>query len=305
MSLVRRLPALALWIGGVVGGQGLPAPALAQSLTLHFETGAGWAALSYESVRGEILFQATVNGRPATVLLDNGTDRTVIDTSFARRNGIELRDASARAVTGAGTSRATRIADNVTLAAPHAFSVAGSLTALDLQPMAEALGRRVDVILGADMLDHFAIMIQPAKRLLSLAPSGSITAGDEGIVVPLLDGNKVEAEIDDHKVRLKVDLGFNGVVRLTDAAWRQAFPNIEAGVAGSQTTADGAVRATRSARAALRLGRVLARAVPIDSGHVADGSYDGLLGTGFLARGTTVLDRKMGRLTLVAHQPAR
>jgi predicted aspartyl protease len=271
-------------------------------LMLHFTQGADWAPLSYEVVQGEILFQATVNGRPATVLLDNGTGRTVIDAGFARMVGVALSSSADAAVTGAATRMATQATGHMTLAAAHAFTITGSLVALDLKPMSAALGRQIDAVLGGDMLDNFAIMVQPAKRMLSLAPSGSISVKSDAIVVPIVDGNAVEAELNGRPVRVKVDLGFNGVIRLTDAAWQSTFPAGSVSAPGSQTTADGVTRITKAGHADLRIGRVKLRNVPVDSGYVSEGA-DGLLGNGFLLRGTSVLDVKKRQLMLVPRQP--
>jgi predicted aspartyl protease len=270
---------------------------------LHFAQGADWAPLPYEVVRGDILFQATINGRPATVLLDNGTARTVIDAGFARTAGIALSGSASRAVTGAATRMETQATDRVTLAAAHAFTITGSLVALDLKPMSAALGREVDAVLGGDMLDNFAVMIQPAKRTVSLAPSGSISVGADAIVVPIIDGNVVEAELNGQPVRLKVDLGFNGAIRLTNAAWQSTFAAGSVSTPGSQTTADGVTHVTQAARAELRIGRIRLRDVPTDSGYSSDGA-DGLLGNGFLLRGTSVLDVKKRQLMLVPRQRA-
>ena len=306
--MFRYLSAVAICIAGIAGAQTIPAPGLVpqaegRPLMLHFAQGREWAPVPYEAVKGDILFQATVNGRPASVLLDNGTERTLVDAGFAQRLGIGLRAFTGQAVTGASTRLAMSGTDTVTMEAPHAFTIKGPLVAIDLTPMSTALGRRVDAVLGADMLDHFAVMIQPGKRLLSLAASGNITGQAGTVVVPLIEGNLIEAEINGQPVRLRVDLGFNGVIRLTDAAWQRAFPAGSTG-AGSQTTADGVTRITRSGRAELRIGDVRARNVAVDSGYAPDGASQGLLGNGFLSRGTSVLDVKKKQLMLVPRQPS-
>ncbi|GEM71943.1 hypothetical protein SAQ01S_17090 [Sphingomonas aquatilis NBRC 16722] len=54
-------------------------------LTLHLVARSDWAQQSMEIVKGLILFQGRLNNRPATILLDNGTGRTVVDTGFARQ----------------------------------------------------------------------------------------------------------------------------------------------------------------------------------------------------------------------------
>lgn len=85
-----------LFLAGIASLQAVPqassSEAQGQTFSIHLVQGDGWAPLPYETVRGVILVQATLFGQPATVLLDNGTDRTVVDAGLARRAGIELRD---------------------------------------------------------------------------------------------------------------------------------------------------------------------------------------------------------------------
>lgn len=275
------------------------APATASGQRLHFVEGKDWAPLPYESAHGEILFAAVIDDRPVTILLDNGTERTVIDRDFLRRAGIAVTQSPARAKTSGGDSLATGVTGrDLTLAAAKAFTLTGTFATIDLQPISIALGRRVDAILGADVLDHFAIMVQPQTKQLSLAPSGSIKASAGSVVLPLQPGGTVVAQIDGQPAVLKVDYGFSGVVRLTDTRWRALFPE-GGGEISTQTGANGVERQTNARRATLALGRLTAREVPVENGYRTDRPVDGLVGNGLLGRVTSVLDMQRATLILV------
>ena len=270
-------------------------------MRLHFVEGKDWAPLTYESSQGLILFQAMINGQPATVLLDNGADRTTLDVNFVRRLGVTLRPLSGQAVTGSAARLMMSGTGSVTFEAPSAFVITGPLVAIDLKPVSTALSRRVDAVLGRDMLDNFAIMIEPNRRKLSLVPSGGIAGGTSSMVVPL-DGASIDAEINGKAVKLKIDLGFSGAVRLTDAAWKRVVPYGGPNFAGSQTTADGIERQTSALKADLLLGRLVARGIIVHSGYEPADAVDGILGQEFLSRGTFVVDVGKHQLLLVAQQ---
>lgn len=269
-----------------------------RTITIRFPQGDAWTPAPYEQFRGEILFQATINGQPATVLLDNDSQPTLIDQDFARKAGIRLGEATGNISTGTGrlSSRST---EAVRLDVPHMVTVEGELLATDLGPMSAAMGRPIAAVLGGDVLDRVAVMVRPDTHRLSIIGSGGITASAGAIVVPLKAGNHMDALVNGQAVDLEVDFGFSVAVRLTDAAWRRIFPAGGAAETGTQTTADGVVRATEVARAGLRIGGASARTVPIDNGYTASGGADGLLGNGFFSRGVTILDVQQKQLILI------
>jgi predicted aspartyl protease len=249
-----------------------------------------------------ILFPATINGRAATVLLDNGADRTLIDRRAAPRLAVTMRDRGPAAVTSAMTMIETVATDAVTIEAPRAFRVEGPMVAADLSPIARALGRPVDVVLGRDVLGEVAVMIDPAAKRMAFHTGGSARAEAGTISVPVDDAAMVSATLNGKPVRLKLDLGFNGVVRLSDTAWRRVVPAGASTGTGSQTTADGRTRTTRTAFAALRVAAADVPRAPVLNGYVPAGNADGLLGNGFLSRGPIILDLKGRQLLLLPPQ---
>lgn len=273
---------------------------------IRLVAGRDWAPQSMEIVKGLILFQGRLNGRPATILLDNGTGRTIVDTTFARQAGIPIGEPMGDALTGTTRIATFRIGPTV-LDVPHAFTMTGELVSFDLRPMSQALGRQVDAVLGVDATNVMAVMIQPDRKQLSLVSSGSIKLdGPDVVRLPLLTGNQIEAAINGHKVRLLVDFGYSGAVRLSDAAWKQAMGGSGVRGAGQNSImADGTALKSRAAPGTLNIGRLASGNAPIASGYVPVGASDGLLGTGFFLKGTSVVDGPARQVMLIVRREAK
>jgi hypothetical protein len=256
-----------------------------------------------EIVKGLVIFEALVNNRPATILLDNGTGRTVVDTRFAQRAGIPISQTAAKALTGSAEIATFRTGRTV-LDVPNAFTLTSELASFDLRQMSQALGRQIDAVLGSDAVNLMAVMLQPDKKQVAFLPSGSIKLdGPDVARLPLLPGNVVEATINGHKVRLLVDFGYSGAVRLSDAAWKQVAGGSEKGTAVQNgITADGTALRSRVATGALRIGSISSQTAPIASGYVPVGASDGLLGSGFFLQGTSVVDGPARQVMLIVRQ---
>lgn len=223
------------------------------TLRLHLPERAQRKWISYEAPRNTITFAAVMNGRAVTVLLDNGADRTLIDRTFAMRAGVAVRGPTSRALTGALTQIETVATDPVVIEVDRAFRVAGPMVAMDLSPVARALGRSIDVVMGRDVLDEFSVMIDPVARHLYFDLGGRVQAGPGTTVLPIGEDMTVAAQLDGQRVVLKLDLGSNGVIRLSDAAWARVVPTGTPTSEGSQTTADGMTRVTKRAGSAFSI----------------------------------------------------
>lgn len=194
------------------------AEAREQTFVVHLAQGNAWAPLPYEQVKGVVLLHAVVLGQPATVLLDNGTDRTVIDAGFAQRAGVAIRTSRLGAI--AGQSRlSVQLADGVTLTLPHTLTAQGQMPTVNLTPMSAALGQPIAAVIGGDLLNRVAVMVRPGKRQVAIVRSGGITPGTGAVVIPVENGNQIKAEINGKPAVLKIDLGASGAIRLTDNAF--------------------------------------------------------------------------------------
>lgn len=266
---------------------------------------AGWAPVPFERFRNEILFKARINGVDASVLLDNGAESTLVDEGFARKAGLAPGAAGPGLDTGSATLTSHRL-DKVTFDIPHHLLIAGTLNAADLQPVSRVLGRQVDAILGGDLLDRLMVGVMTSEHALLLLPSGSASFKEGAITLPLLDGNRIEAEIENQPVRLKIDLGSNGVVSLNQQGWRRVIWADKPVEETRSSALEGVKRKElQSLHHEVKLGPINARDVTVGQNHsAADGKEDGHLGGAFFAQFDAVLDVSAKTLTLIPLKPA-
>ena len=260
-----------------------------------------WAPRSFEMVRGVVLFEAIIGGRQATVLFDSGTGKTAIDTAFARAIELNLDKATGYAATGSGPIPFSRTA-STTFEVPRAFTLSGRLVSFDMRSISDALGQRIDAILGADALAMMAVMIRPKTGQISFISSGAIKfSGPDVIYLPLSPQGLVEATVNGSATTLMIDTGYSGSVRLTERLWNKIFgddaPNRSSSVA---TTADGGQVRAMSAYGNISLGNSPGINAPVSSGYRSIDSKRGLLGTGILLRGDLLIDVPDGKLALIS-----
>ena len=292
------LSAALLFMAMALHAQG--SPPTARRFALSLVQGAAWSPTPIEVHRGLILFRAVLNGRDATVLLDNGAANSFVDRRFVDPSGTAPRGAPYVASTGAGVLRGHAV-DGVTLTVPNQLDIKGTLIALDLAPFSRIVGRPIDAVLGADALDQLAVMIRPADRTLYLTASGKMTprSGAKAFSLPMSAAGRISAQINDEPVLLAVDLGSNGAIRLSDAAFARVLGPAATNRRTAAANADGQVRTAATADAAFTLGPVRAN-IPVAAGGVLPSGLDGRLGMAFLSKFTIILDQRQQRLTLVS-----
>jgi hypothetical protein len=131
------------------------------------------AALRFERANNGVFVQAQVKGETLWFVLDSGASRTLLDVAVARRLGIRATESST--IGGAGTGRVP-----VQIAKAQSLSLGGAtlrgvdFRLLDLSGQTPAWGRRVDGIVGYDLLCHAAVTIDYAARTVTIgaAPRG-------------------------------------------------------------------------------------------------------------------------------------
>lgn len=260
--------------------------------------------------RGKILFQAKVAGRPVTALLDSGADFSMIDAALAKSLGLPPGDA----VNIAGTSGnvPATMARGVDLDVPGQFRSINQMLAVDLAPASKLLGRKLDLVLGGDVMRKLSLGIDFRRRLFRFGRSGVKPAGFTAI--PLQRAKFAAfatARSGGKPLRLEIDLGFNGDISLSPEAWAKVKPantriseNVGAG-------ANGSLQAIVQARLPdLAIATLDEPDVDVDvrtQPASFAGQVDGLLGTAILERYDMVLDVGANMLWLrpLATPPAR
>ena len=249
--------------------------------------------------------QAAANGdRPARVLVDTGARRTVVDAAFAASLGLAPGDAVR--VRGSGGTVDARFAKGLRLAG---LGEGIEAVALSLGSLTNALGARVDVILGQDVLSKRVVEIDGAAGKVSFGTRPPVvTAADDVLSLHRREGrpyvmatvvNPLGGESD---AELLLDSGSDTIAELaqpyaTEVGLRTR-PDPDGrrilGVGGTVPLWVPDVREIRLGRAAVPPGDVRVFARPADSA----GDGDGRVGNGFLSRFKATIDGPGMKLVL-------
>ncbi|WP_194743708.1 aspartyl protease family protein [Thermaurantiacus tibetensis] len=204
------------------------------------------AAIPFELNDGRrILLSGTLNGAAVMLLLDSGAEASVVDAGVARR--LALPAEGTEVARGAVTSSEVTRHPGALLGIGAATLAGVTLYAADLAPLSAAAGKPVDLILGTELFQSFAVDLDFAEQLLRLTPAATFVApaGMPSVpLVPTADGIRaVPLGIEGRTTILATfDTGSTAPVALRPEAWRRlgldrdrpSRPTPAAGVGGTQ-----------------------------------------------------------------------
>lgn len=281
----------------------LPVAQPVGSATLARDAETRW--VPFELTPGnQLRFTMTVDGRPATAILDTGVSYSVLSRRFAERAALKVRaGGNATAIGGVVDIGWTPTA---TIAMGGLTRRGGGLTVATLPAIATGSADAVDLLVGRDLTGGFALDIDYAGRRFRLLPSGRLPF--RGFTAPLSisrDRLVYVSEITLGAARLRpmvVDTGDGSSVTVTAGGWANArLPGIRTTTAISFGLA-GAVTSTIGIVPTLRLGELTARNVEIrvePAGGFSDSiEAAGRIGSGFLQNYRVLLDPTAGRMIL-------
>lgn len=281
----------------------LPAAQPVGSATLARDAETRW--VPFELTPGnQLRFTMTVDGRPATAILDTGVSYSVLSRRFAERAALKVcPGGNATAIGGVVDIGWTPTA---TIAMGGLTRRGGGLTVATLPAIATGSADAVDLLVGRDLTGGFALDIDYAGRRFRLLPSGRLPF--RGFTAPLSisrDRLVYVSEITLGAARLRpmvVDTGDGSSVTVTAGGWANArLPGIRTTTAISFGLA-GAVTSTIGIVPTLRLGELTARNVEIrvePAGGFSDSiEAAGRIGSGFLQNYRVLLDPTAGRMIL-------
>jgi hypothetical protein len=281
----------------------LPAAQPVGSATLARDAETRW--VPFELTPGnQLRFTMTVDGRPATAILDTGVSYSVLSRRFAERAALKVRPGgNATAIGGVVDIGWTPTA---TIAMGGLTRRGGGLTVATLPAIATGSADAVDLLVGRDLTGGFALDIDYAGRRFRLLPSGRLPF--RGFTAPLSisrDRLVYVSEITLGAARLRpmvVDTGDGSSVTVSAGGWANArLPGIRTTTAISFGLA-GAVTSTIGIVPTLRLGELTARNVEIrvePAGGFSDSiEAAGRIGSGFLQNYRVLLDPTAGRMIL-------
>lgn len=283
----------------------LPLPAAAQSpsAVLALDSAARWVPFDL-TPGNQLRFRMTVNGRPATAILDTGVSYTVTSRAFAATLGLKP----------AASGRATAIGGSVSLgwAAVEEVSLGGLTRAggrvavADLSGIATGTPTPVEVLVGADLLAAHALDIDYDARRFRLLPSGRLPF--RGTSVPLglaRDSGVFVSEVSVGSRRLRpviVDTGDGSAVTVSSEVWRGVRPPAVRETTAFAVGLGGAIETDLLVLPALRVGALTARNVEVrverGGGFSNVTGTAGRIGSALLQRYRVLLDPKARRMVL-------
>lgn len=181
--------------------------------------------LPFEFYRNEIILQVKIDGNhPLNMMLDTGTDPSVIDLNTAKELGLKLKPLGV-AASGGGADA------NPTYATRLPAVVVGGLTvknletlAIDLSKVSERLGKPLHGVLGHSLLKGRIVQIDYPHRTLRIYSQSPFTKATNTAKRTVLsfhyDDNVLvdEVFVNGKKVVANIDTGSNGSFNLTPAA---------------------------------------------------------------------------------------
>lgn len=253
----------------------------------------------------QILFTAQLNGRPVTAILDTGVSASVLSRASADRAGLAIK---------AG-GRASAIGGSVAIGSTSLTSLAfgalqrrgGRITVTALPAIATGSAQPVEMLIGHDLLDAYALDIDFDQKRFRLLPSGRLPF--QGDMAPLSISRRLGVYVSsatiggEHLQPMIVDSGDGASVTVSQPSWQATRP----GARTRMTTAiafglAGPLVSDLAVMPALDLGQLSARDVEVriepSGGFSQSLGVAGRIGTGLLQRYRVLLDPSAGRMVL-------
>ena len=255
--------------------------------------------LTYELLHGVPVFNAQINGEKVWAMVDDRVTRSVIDARFAKSHGLKLAAASGQFKTPNGRLE-RQIASDVSINIPGQMSVQTNFSAVDLSFAEKVAGRPISLIVGKEYFDDLEFLFTPGNQHIQLGPSATLhLPADTPGVALVNDRPQIETTINGQPAILTVDLGYQGSVALTDAAWKR-LGLISSGLEKTATL-DGKVGKSKiTSISEVQLGSVLFRDVRALSIKTLADDGDGYVGFALLSRYNFALDMKGRHLWLIS-----
>lgn len=316
---MRRIVALGgagLLLGAAVGtaapAQPSPGPAI------HFAAGGRTAPIPFDADFGLIFLRAAVNGGPPlTFLLDTGFEGSALDAGRARAQGLAVHDSSEVAAPGGAIEVGKLAAASLAVSGLEISALV--LDAIPLAGLASVIGRRLDGIIGHDVLERLVVVVDHGRREVQFFDPATFDPKGRGEAVPveivgrepLVAVSIVEPGRADIVGRFKLDTGSADVAGLNKNFLESArLPRPGARtLAGPGAAVGGETAGIVFRVGGLRLGSFLLRSpvigATLDSSGFENRADAGTIGGGLLSRFTLVLDLPHGRILLAPNASTR
>ncbi|MES2755212.1 MAG: aspartyl protease family protein [Pseudomonadota bacterium] len=273
-------------------------------LTLADDSESRWVPFTL-TAGNQIRFAAMIDGNAVEAVLDTGASHSMLTESFAERSGRRVARRGQVSAIGGTVPLGWTIVNSIAFGGLERRS--GGLNVVRLPGAVTGNGVAIDLLVGRDLLERFALDIDYAGRRFRLLRSGRMPF--TGTRAPLAAGRTqlalvTELNIAGRRVRpIIVDTGDGTALTLSREVWR-TLPLAPAPVMTTQLAygVGGAVEAEVATLPSIAIGerRVADVGVWVErSGGFSDLSQSaGRIGSGFLQRYRVLLDPSAGHMIL-------
>jgi predicted aspartyl protease len=191
-------------------------------LLLTAQAGGQVVEVPFDFVRNEIIVQVKVDGKgPFNMMLDTGTDPSVIDLATAKELGLKLSSAGGP-VSGGGTDKTLAYETKLPLVETGGLTVKNvSAVALDLSKMSERLGKPLAGVLGHSLLNGRIVQIDYPNHVVRFYSKSPFSNTSNRTVLRFRYDDNVlidDVFVNGKKMVGNLDTGSSGSFNLTPAA---------------------------------------------------------------------------------------
>jgi len=184
--------------------------------------------IPFEFHKNEIILQVSVNGKgPFNMMLDTGTDPSVVDLTTAKELGLKLQPLG-KEISGGGTDANLGYYTKLPLVEVGNFSAKNvDAVALDLSKISERLGKPLHGVLGHSVLNNHIVQIDYPNRVVRFYTSTPFSKMTEQVntskrtVMSFRYADNVlidDVSVNGKKMVGNLDTGSSGLFNLTPAA---------------------------------------------------------------------------------------
>ena len=251
----------------------------------------------------QIRFAAIIDGQPVSAILDTGVSTSLLSRSFVDRTKLHTRSGPAAVAIGGTVASGWVDVREIAIGALTRHHAQMATTAL---PDAATGGTPVDLLVGRDVTQGYALDIDYDARRFRLLPSGRLPF--RGSTAPLRIAGTWPGYVTEISVgpvpisRILIDTGDGGAVTLRRGVWNAlseakapTTSTIAYGIGGASVVDLAIVPAVGSGTLTART--VETRIEP-DTGYTHTIGMNGRIGSGFLAGYRVLLDPGAGRMVL-------
>jgi hypothetical protein len=293
-------------------GGNTPVPKLARVVPkVRFASGKSALKIPFELFGNLALLQVRVNNSDSLrFILDTGADTSVIDAQRAK--ALRLKPQGKIVGSGGGGTAEATFTKGVAVSLQGVQLLDRTIYVLPLESLS-ALGRKVDGVIGNDILKEFVVEIDYSAKTINLYEPQSYRYSGDGEIIPLVMDESLlfmSASITPEglapiEAKFEIDSGSTGAILLNTPFVKNhkllasAPKTVQTNIGGVGDAAKMLIGRVKS----LRLGQFaidhpITRLSQATQGDYASSKYDGLIGGEILRRFKVIFDYSRRRMIL-------